>query len=450
MPSTHVVVDLGFGDAGKGTMVDAIARRCSSPPLVVRHNGGAQAGHRVVAPDGREHVFSQFGAATFVPGSRTLLSKHFVFHPSGLLAENNHLISIGVSDALSRLVVDERALVISPYQQAANRLREMARGEGRHGTCGLGVGETVGDSLDHPDLVLRAGDLRDSKILLSKMNQLRELKLAQIEPLLPKLQGMESASEDLRVFRKIGMLEEMALLLYFDVGEMVHIAAPYQVEAQISGTEHVIFEGAQGVLLDEWHGFHPHTTWSTTTTKNADDLIKESGREGPVRRIGVLRAYSTRHGQGPFPTENEALTKALRDAANHDAGWQGSFRVGWFDLPLARYALSLCPDITELAVTCLDRLRYFPQWSMCEAYEVPPGSEERFFMEGGRASSLRPRAPGDLDYQSQLTRDLLGCRPIYQTVRNDDVGDYVRKLEQELDIPVAVQSFGPRAGDKLW
>src|SRR5512143_526912 len=111
--STQIVVDLGFGDAGKGTMVDALARRCSSPPLVVRYNGGAQAGHNVHTSDGRHHTFSQFSAATFVPGARTLLSEHMVLHPTGLLVENERLKSVGVTDALQRLVVDERALVIT-------------------------------------------------------------------------------------------------------------------------------------------------------------------------------------------------------------------------------------------------------------------------------------------------------------------------------------------------
>ncbi|MGW5010844.1 adenylosuccinate synthetase, partial [Micromonospora chalcea] len=136
----HVmVVDLGYGDAGKGTVVDLL---CATRQVhtVIRFNGGAQAAHNVVLRDGRHHTFAQFGAGTFRPGVRTHLARHVVVDPLALAAEADHLASVGVPDALDRLTVDGEALLATPYHRAANRAREIARGADRHGSCGLGVG----------------------------------------------------------------------------------------------------------------------------------------------------------------------------------------------------------------------------------------------------------------------------------------------------------------------
>ncbi|MGC5031423.1 adenylosuccinate synthetase, partial [Micromonospora sp. DT229] len=134
-----IVVDLGYGDAGKGTVVDWL---CATRPvqMVVRFNGGAQAAHNVVLPDGRHHTFAQFGAGTFHPGVWTHLSRHVVVDPLALAAEADHLAELGVPDALDRLTVDGEALLATPYHRAANRARELSRGADRHGSCGLGVG----------------------------------------------------------------------------------------------------------------------------------------------------------------------------------------------------------------------------------------------------------------------------------------------------------------------
>ncbi|HEY7215209.1 MAG TPA: adenylosuccinate synthetase, partial [Thermoanaerobaculia bacterium] len=134
-----LLVDLGFGDAGKGLLTDFLVRR-SGATVVVRYNGGAQAGHNVVTPDGRHHTFAQLGSGSFVAGVRTFLSRHVVVHPTALLAEAAALRAKGVGDALDRVRLSERALVITPFHQAAGRLRELARGAARHGSCGVGVG----------------------------------------------------------------------------------------------------------------------------------------------------------------------------------------------------------------------------------------------------------------------------------------------------------------------
>jgi adenylosuccinate synthase len=143
-----LIADLGYGDAGKGSIVDYLTRTTGAH-TVVRYNGGAQAAHNVITPDGRHHTFAQFGSGTFVRGTRTHLSRFMMVHPLAMLAEERHLRSLGIPDVFHRVSIDREALVTTPFQQSANRLKEIGRGDGRHGSCGMGVGETMSDWLTH-------------------------------------------------------------------------------------------------------------------------------------------------------------------------------------------------------------------------------------------------------------------------------------------------------------
>ena len=118
---------------------------------MVRFNGGAQAAHNVITSDGRYHAFAQFGSGTFTPGVRTHLSRFVLVDPLALAAEAAHLASVGVGDALDRLTVDRDTLMTTPYHRLANQARERARGAARHGSCGMGIGETANYALEHPD-----------------------------------------------------------------------------------------------------------------------------------------------------------------------------------------------------------------------------------------------------------------------------------------------------------
>ena len=154
---------------------------------VVRYNGGPQAGHNVVTPDGRHHTFSQFGAGTFVPGVRTHLACHMLVSPAAMLAEAAHLDGVGVPDAFARTTISARALVITPFQQAANRLRELARGDARHGSCGMGVGEAQADRIALGDeAVLFAGDLADKARTRAKLQALQAYKQPQLDDVLAR------------------------------------------------------------------------------------------------------------------------------------------------------------------------------------------------------------------------------------------------------------------------
>lgn len=400
-----IVVDLGYGDAGKGTVVDWL---CATRPVhaVVRFNGGAQAAHTVVLRDGRRHTFAQFGSGTFRAGVRTHLSRYVVVDPLALAVEADHLASVGVPDALDRLTVDGAALLATPYHRAANRARETARGADRHGSCGLGVGEAVSYGLAHPADAPRVADCRNPALLHHRLAALRDRLTAELGPLdAPPVEDCVTAFT--------AFAERVTIV------DGAHLSTLLR-----AGT--CVFEGAQGVLLDEWHGFHPYTTWSTTTFANAERLLAAAGLAGTATRLGVLRIVTTRHGPGPLVTEDPALP--LTDPHNPSNPWQGAFRFGHFDAVAHRYALEVADGVDGLALTHLDlasdRLR------ICRRYDW--------------TDRLAPGPPGDLARQSRLTERLLRTRPEYA----EPPGDWIAAVQDELGHPVVLASHGPAAEDK--
>ena len=315
-----VVVDLGFGDSGKGTIVDYLVR-ARGAGMVVRWNGGAQAGHAVVTDDGREHVFSQLGAGTFVPGVRTHLAEAFVVHPTALLVEARHLAGKGVGHALESLTIASSARVITPLHQAANRLRELARGSRRHGSCGVGFGETVRDSLEAEAEVVRARDLvGDRSALGRKLEAARDRLTSSLADAVAAVRTDAAAKSDLAV-----LSDRSVDARWIEAIEPIRARRALVVEDEALGPmlrERVtVLEGAQGVLLDERHGFHPHTTWSDCTTSGASALLARHGLAAGIERVGVMRVYLTRHGDGPFPSEAPGLSARLHEAHNESRGW---------------------------------------------------------------------------------------------------------------------------------
>ena len=412
-----VVIGLGYGDEGKGTIVDALVR-AHGAGTVVRFNGGAQAAHNVVAPDGRHHTFAQFGSGTFVPGVRTFLSRFVLLHPQALLAEERHLRAAGVSDALARLTIDADCAVTTPFHIAANRLRTIAQGRGRHGTTGMGIGETASD-IKRGLEPIRAGDLR-SPGLTTRLRELQARKLAECEQLgVPRA----AAPAEWDVLARRAVPDDLAAE-YRAIGARLRIVSDHELSAT------VVFEGAQGVLLDENHGFHPHTTWSTTTFANADALLREHGA-GDVLRIGALRAYATRHGEGPFVTEDPALDLPERHS---DGRWAGAFRVGYTDLVALRYALAVAGTTDGLAITCLDRLPA-EGWRAATAYEHAPS--------GARLTTLD--RPADRDAQAALTQTVLRSTPVYATLGRAELPE---RVAAATGLPILLESHGPAAGDK--
>jgi adenylosuccinate synthase len=336
-----VVVGLGFGDEGKGAVVDAL---CADRPTtaVVRFNGGAQAAHNVVE-NGRQHTFSQFGAGTFA-GVPTHLSRFVLVEPFALVAEARQLETVGVTYPLSMLSVDGRALLTTPCHIHANRAREDARGAKRHGSCGKGIGETVwysllsgagpGDRVENQEVIGTPGeaptvaDCARPTVLRRKLDALARF----YAPLATPPHGVDEL-----------------VALYRDFADAVRITDADET-GRLADNGRVVFEGAQGVLLDQDHGFPPHTTWSTTTPHNARALL--GGRPHTV--LGVTRTYLTRHGAGPLPTESASVLARFPEAHNGSGEYQGAWRAGHLDAALLDYAIAACEGVDAFAVTHLD------------------------------------------------------------------------------------------------
>src|SRR5258706_14150430 len=297
MRQAFLTVDLGFGDAGKGSIVDFLTR-AHDAHTVVRYNGGAQAGHRVVTAEATplEHVFAQFGSGTLA-GAATHLSRFMLLDPLAMIAEEQHLQALGVPDAFQRTTIDERALLITPFQRAINRLKELARGAGRHGSCGMGIGETMVDWLEHGERALFAGDLVRPDVLHAKLAFLHEVNMAKARALQADLPDDGAAA------REWALLDddwaEWLVDSYRDFADRTRVVPGTYLHRILRQPGAVVFEAAQGVLLDEWNGFHPYTTWSTTTLENADRLLGEAGHPGDLTRVGITGAPAPRPGAGP-------------------------------------------------------------------------------------------------------------------------------------------------------
>jgi adenylosuccinate synthase len=416
----------------------------------VRFNGGAQAGHNVVTPDGRHHTFAQFGSGTFVEGVNTHLSRFMLLNPFRLLREVDALGDLGVSNALVRLTIDRRALVTTPFQVAANRLREIARGDGRHGSCGMGIGETMADWLAHGEQMIVAGDLPDSETLRRKLQVVRDLKREQLRDLLAALPTTAASEQERRVLFGDDVLERCVQIYRHLAGEVRLVDESYlAMLLDLAGT--VVFEGAQGALLDEWHGFHPYTTWSTTTFKNALTLLSEPGYDGEVVKVGLLRAYMSRHGAGPFVTEDPALKPYFGDPYNVPNDWQHELRVGPFDAVAARYAVETAGRPDLLAVSHLDQLASAPESKIAVAYRYTgdaPGVQRYVDAEDGLIVRLRPSGtPEDLDYQARLTEIVARCEPVYRAVPNG-AHELLGTIQAELGVPIGLTSSGPTFAEK--
>ena len=436
MQRAFLTVDLGFGDAGKGTVVDFLTR-AHNAHTVVRYNGGAQAGHRVVAPAGQEHVFAQFGSGTLA-GAATHLSRFMLIEPLDMMAEERHLRNLGVVDAFQRTTIDEQALVITPFQRAANRLKELARGDGRHGSCGMGVGETVADSLTHGASALRAGDLTRPDRLRAKLRELAAVNARKVNSLRAGLPQMQQVEDEFDVLDSPDWIDWL-MVEYARFAAAAQICPGETLHAILQKSGAVVFEGAQGVLLDEWAGFHPYTTWSTTTLANADQLLDEAGYGGATTRLGITRAYATRHGAGPFVSEAPPLGALLPDTANGFGPWQQSFRVGWLDLVMLRYAQRIVGWLDALAVTCLDRVAGLPALRVCD----------RYCCDGVILSEVAPSPRArDLEYQEKLTRYLERCKPLHQEVADPDA--LLDLLAARLGVPIGLVSTGPSPVDKSY
>lgn len=349
----RAVIGTSYGDEGKGRTVDWLATPDGPAALVVRSNGGAQAGHSVVAPSGTRHVFHHIGAGA-LRGARTHLSRFMVSHPMLFADECAALSAVAAWPVVS---ADPRGWVTTPWDMMLNQAGEEARGGGRHGSCGLGFGETI-ERCEVGGVGLRIGDLgRDD--LPNRLCAIRDDWLPRRCEVLglpmegPLAHALAAPLLDRFVSQCRAFAEAVAL----------------RDDAALSDEPALIFEGAQGLLLDQGGPNFPHVTRSHTGMRNVAAIAREAGIDA-IAPLYVTRPYLTRHGRGPMEDER-AIDPWYRidDPTNRPNPWQETLRFGLLD-PAAlgeRIAkdIALAGDIAvepALAVSCLDQIQGEAAW----------------------------------------------------------------------------------------
>ena len=344
------VIGACYGDEGKGRTVDAIAHRLGAGTVVVRSNGGAQAGHTVVAPSGARHVFHQIGSGAFA-GAATHFSRSMVSHPMMLAEEMRAVAALGGETAIT---ADPRGLVTTPWDMMVNQAIEMARGGGRHGSCGLGFGETVGRN-EETGFGLTVADLR-APGLRERLVAIRDIWL----PGRLAALGVSDAGAEFLAFAA----SDAVLDRYLEDCRLFNQLAAIRDDADLGRARQVIFEAAQGLMLDQRHSDFPHVTRSNTGIRNMLAIAGEAGIAS-LDAWYATRCYVTRHGRGPMVDERDiAGSFTVDDPTNVPNAWQEAIRTGLLDVDTL--ALTIAADaalvadsgvavMRRLAVSCLDQ-----------------------------------------------------------------------------------------------
>lgn len=410
-----VVVGAQWGDEGKGKVVDLYTE---SADLVVRYAGGPNAGHTLVV-DGQKIIVRLIPSGILRPSARCVMAQGMVVDPGVLVSEIDALEARGHSTA-GRLLVSDRAHLILPYHPLIDSLREAAAGDGqRLGTTKRGIGPCYEDKAARRGA--RAGDLRD-------MDRLKALMTRALEawtPVIRHLGGEPPALDEM-----VAALEPLAARiapLLADTSELI--------DASLRRGDRVILEGAQGTLLDLDHGTYPFVTSSSAIAGGAC-VGAGIGPTRIKRVLGLAKAYCTRVGEGPFPTE---LQGELGDRIRSVGGEFGSVtgrprRTGWLDLPALRYAARV-NGLDGIALTKLDVLTGMPELLVCVAYETPSGTTRDFPIH--ELASSRP-VYERLTPWSEPTSGARAIADLPAAAR-----DYVEMIGREVGVPIDVISVGP-------
>ena len=344
----QVVVGAQWGDEGKGKIVDVLAEQAD---VVARYQGGANAGHTVVV-DGEEFILHQVPSGVLHPGKECLLGNGVVLDAAELFREVDLLEERGI-DAETRVWVSSRAHLLLPWHKALDAAKEGSRGAKAIGTTGRGIGPAYEDKVGR--VGIRVADCDDPDRLRALVEEGVESKRAALA-----LLGSDAEISASATLAEIDRWRERLLARATDVSQRVadHLAAGRRI----------LLEGAQGSQLDIDHGTYPYVTSSSTTAGGAVIGVG-LGPKYIDEIVGVVKAYTTRVGNGPLPTEVESpLQERLREAGGEYGATTGRpRRCGWFDAVVVRYAARI-NSLTELAVTKLDVLDGFESVRLCTGY----------------------------------------------------------------------------------
>jgi adenylosuccinate synthase len=421
------VIGLQWGDEGKGKVVDLLAREHDA---VVRYNGGANAGHSVVV-HGERYALHLMPSGILFPGKPAIIGNGVVVCPETLLKEIDGLKARAVD--VSGLVVSDRAHVVMPYHKAEDALREQMlsagaeRGDRSIGTTKRGIGPAYAEKVQRATAV-RVGDLLHPDALRAKLEMICALKA--------KMLGSITDDREIAKAWDVDRLMEQSRLW----GERLrpHIKdTVYLLHDMLAAGKRPLFEGANATLLDVDHGTYPYVTSSSTCA-----LGIGAGTGVPPQKIGrilgVMKAYSTRVGAGPFPTElHDEIGNRIRERGREYGTTTGRpRRCGWLDLVAVRYS-AMINGATGLSLMLFDVLSGFDELKVCTKYRVRGEITDRFTPDAldlAQAEPIYETIPG-------FGEDVTKVRSRSELSKN--ASRYVAFVEEQVGLPVEVLSVGP-------
>ncbi|MDA2805746.1 adenylosuccinate synthase [Nocardiopsis suaedae] len=410
------LVGAQWGDEGKGKATDLVGDRVD---YVVRYQGGNNAGHTVVIGD-QKYALHLLPSGILSPDVVPVIANGVVIDPAVLFEELGGLNERGVDT--SRLLISANAHLIMPYHRELDKVSERFLGKGRIGTTGRGIGPTYADKISRQGV--RVQDMFDAKILRKKV----ELALNDKNQVLTK------------VFNRRGMDPERVIDEYLGYAERLrpHVTDTSLVlNKALDEGKNVYLEGSQGTLLDIDHGTYPFVTSSSPTSGGAC----AGAGIGPTRItkvVGILKAYTTRVGSGPFPTELHDEWGDWLRAQGHEFGVTTgrNRRCGWFDAPIARYATRV-NGITDFFLTKLDVLTGLDRIPVCVGYDVDGVRHDEIPMT---QTDFHHAVPV-YEHLDGWSEDITGARSFGELPKNAQ--DYVRTLEEMSGAPISAIGVGP-------
>jgi adenylosuccinate synthase len=415
VPAT-VIVGLQWGDEGKGKTTDVLAEQTA---MVVRYQGGDNAGHTVVSGD---EVFKLHlvPSGVLYPHIMSVIGSGVVVNPATLIGELDMLADRGID--VGRVRVSTAAHVIMPYHVALDRAMETRLGDGKVGTTGRGIGPAYGDRAWR--VGLRMEDLLDGALVRDKLSRI-----------LPDKNLLLSSHDGARGFGADELVDQAV-----SWGERLrpHLAnTTWLVQDALRRGDHVLLEGAQGTLLDLDHGSYPFVTSSNPVAGGACT----GGGIGPLQVdevIGVMKAYSTRVGSGPYPTElTDAIGEGIAARGNEVGTTTGRpRRVGWFDAVPLRYAVAV-NSVSSIMLNKLDILSGIAQIRLCVAYEAD-----------GQRIEAWPSSATVLERVTPIYDEFAGWSEPIHDIRSladlpENARRYVTALEEHAGVPIVLVSVGP-------
>ncbi len=417
--SSVVIVGTQWGDEGKGKIVDLLTHYAD---YVVRFQGGNNAGHTLVV-DGKQYIFHIIPSGILYEKKFCMIGNGVIIDPGVFIGEMEKLKESGLPVTPERLMISERAHLIMPYHQSLDHAKEESLAKGKKiGTTGRGIGPCYMDKVGR--VGIKAGDLLDESLFKEKL----EANIEEKNFLLEKKYNSQPVSYD----KIYGAFMEYAEILMPYIGNV-----SVELDKGRKDGKHILFEGAQGTQLDIDHGTYPFVTSSNTIAGNA---CNGSGF-GPSHIdsvIGILKAYTTRVGEGPFPTElfDETGVELQKKGGEFGATTGRKRRCGWLDGVVANDAVRL-NGITGLAITKLDVLSGQAKLKIATEYEL----------NGNRLSAM----PSNISHAAQVSpcyEDIEGWQEEIRGVTDFNelpqaAKDYVKRIEDMTGVEAAIVSVGP-------